>query len=58
MVAGDGGEESLRVCFSLECRQPWASRDLSEDGEQFLDFPLTVVDLAGAAGPLREQLSR
>ena len=57
VAAGDGGEESLRVCFALECRPPWASRDLSEDEEHFLDFPLAGVDLAGASGSLREQLS-
>src|SRR5262245_19383081 len=51
-VIGKNGARLLRVSFAIEARPPWAK--LGE--EEYIDFPLSKVDLIEAVASLRRQL--
>lgn len=49
---------NLRVYFELEARPPWASSDVDEDEQCWIDFPVSEFELHRAAASLRNQLKK
>ena len=52
----EGEPDKLVIELSHEFRPPWATRDLDEQHQ--IVFPLTSIDLVGAARSLESQLRR
>jgi hypothetical protein len=49
---------TLRVCFELECRPRWATRNWVDEPDLWIEFPLPGLNLLRAAESLRDQLQR
>jgi hypothetical protein len=57
-VQGTESEKRLRVYFELESRPSWAPWEGVPQKNLWVQFPLSEIDLLGAAQSLRTELSR
>ena len=59
LVATENGEnKALRVCFNAESRPPWGKAKGVDEGDAWVLFPLTEINLAVSSQQLREQLQQ
>jgi len=47
----------LRVYFELEARPPWAPFDVGDEGQCWIDLPVSTSELRLAGAALRDQLT-
>lgn len=57
-VVDEQQTKALRVLFGLELRPKWAESEVASEGDVYIDFPMTEIDLVAAAQELRRQLLR